>query len=153
MEAATARGADMVFYNADPDVVFKIRAAAPQLCHAFDAVVTAESVQKAAHCCQRPAKIATAIKFLGEPIENVEIIPVFSGEIRGKTMTGQVSAKGQDIGCWLWQNVPSWLDESKVSPLENEEIGGLDAIAGGLQRLKDGTAKVKLVARIGYASP
>ncbi len=141
-----------MFDNGDPDVVSKIRAEAPQLSYAFDTVVSSETVQKATQCCQRPAKIATAIKFLGEPSENVEIIPVFSGEIMGKTLTGQESAKGQELGRWLWKNLPIWLEESKVSPLENEEIGGLDAIVGGLKSLKNGTAKVKLVARIGSAA-
>lgn len=91
MPAAKLRGADAVFSNTDPDVVSKIRAEAPQLRYAFDTVVTPETVTKIALCCAKPARIATAIKYLGQPIENVSISPVFSGEIMGKTMTGQES--------------------------------------------------------------
>lgn len=65
----------------------------------------------------------------------MEIMPVFSGEIMGKTMNGWLSEAGEEVGKWLWQELPTWLIGSKVTPLEYEEIGGLEAVEDGLQRI------------------
>lgn len=47
----------------------------------------------------------------------------------------------------MWQNLPSWILEQKVTPLEYEEIGDLDTVQTGLERMRDGNAKVKLIVR------
>ncbi|KAK1991600.1 GroES-like protein [Colletotrichum falcatum] len=147
-EAVKARGADAVFRSSDPDLIAKIRAAAPGLSLAFDTVVTLDTVSSIERCLGRPARVATAIKYLGPPIEDVEVVPVFSGEVMGKTMTGQTSPRGRELGDWLWSSIPRWLKSSKISPLEKEEIAGLEAIPEGLEQLRRGTARAKLVARV-----
>ncbi|EEU46727.1 uncharacterized protein NECHADRAFT_77404 [Fusarium vanettenii 77-13-4] len=102
---AASRGADHIFWNSESDLVKKIRAVAPNLRHAFDTVVTSDTTAKIAECCEKPARVTTAIKYIGPDIEGVQIIPVYSGEIMGKTMGGQPSAAGLELGKWLWGNL------------------------------------------------
>ncbi|KAI8721761.1 PKS-ER domain-containing protein [Fusarium sp. LHS14.1] len=68
---ATSRGADHVFSNSEPDLVKKIRATAPHLRHAFDTVVTSDTMARIAECCEKLAIVATVIKYTGPDIEGV----------------------------------------------------------------------------------
>lgn len=147
METAKLRGADLVFNSTDAEVVHKIRRAAPRLRHAFDTVVTPRTIADIVRCCAEPPIISTVIKYTGDNAGAGQIKPVFSGEIMGKTMTGQSSTAGERLGVWMWQNLPSWIREQKVTPLEYEEIGDLDTVQTGLERMRDGNAKVKLIVR------
>ncbi|KAH7271010.1 chaperonin 10-like protein [Fusarium solani] len=106
---AASRGADHVFSNSDSDLVKKIRAVAPNLRHAFDTVVTSDTMAKIVECCEKPAKVATAIRYNGPKINGVQITPVYSGEIMGKTMVGLPSAAGLELGKWLWGNLDQWI--------------------------------------------
>ncbi|KAJ4234620.1 hypothetical protein NW759_001614 [Fusarium solani] len=126
---AASRGADHVFSNSDSDLVKKIRAVAPNLRHAFDTVVTSDTMAKIVECCEKPAKVATAI----------------SGEIMGKTMVGLPSAAGLELGKWLWGNLDQWIKSNQITPLEYEELDGLESVQDGLEVLESGTAHRKLV--------
>ncbi|KAF4335204.1 hypothetical protein FBEOM_10948 [Fusarium beomiforme] len=86
---ANARGADYSFSNSDPNLITKIKSVAPDLSLAFDTVVTQDTMSKIAESCSKPATVATAIKYLGSPFDGVQINFVYSGEILGKTMSGQ----------------------------------------------------------------
>jgi NADPH:quinone reductase-like Zn-dependent oxidoreductase len=144
MAQVKARGADHVFANTDSDIVAKIHAAAPNLHCAFDTVVEAETMAKIIQCCEKPATVATAIKYLGEDIKGVKTVPVYSGEVLGKTPTGETSIAGLELGKWLWENLNQWLRERKVTPIEHEKVEGLETVNGGLKRMKHGTARAKL---------
>lgn len=146
--AVEARGADVVLANSQEDVISKVRAAAPELLYVFDTVVTDDSMMKIVQCTDKPVKIATATKYTGELAGGVEVVSVFSGEIMGRTMTGARSEAGEQLRTWLWGNLSGWLQRSEITPLESEVIGGIDAIPSGLVRMKEGTAKSKLVATL-----
>ena len=146
--AVKARGANLVFANSDPEVVLKIQAVETGIRYAFDTVVTTDTIDKISQCLRKPAKLSTAIKYLGGSVMGIDIVPVFSGEVMGKTMSGAPSAAGEELGSWLWDNLSAWLQDSKITPLESRHIGGLASIPDGLEELKQGTAKCKLVASI-----
>jgi NADPH:quinone reductase-like Zn-dependent oxidoreductase len=148
MAAVKARGADHVFANTDPDIVTKIHAVAPHLHYAFDTVVGTETIAKIVDCCEEPATVATAIKYLGWDIEGVKIVPVYSGEVMGKTPKGETSTAGLELGKWLWESLNQWLRERKISPIEHEKVDGLDGVNDGLKRMKDGGARAKLVLHV-----
>lgn len=145
---AASRGADHVFSNSDLDLVKKIRAVAPNLRHAFDTVVTSDTMAKIVGCCEKPAKVATAIKYNGPIIEGVQITPIYSGEIMGKTMGGLPSVAGLELGMWLWGNLDGWLKSGHITPLEYEELDGLESVQDGLEALESGTARRKLVTYV-----
>lgn len=147
IETAKLRGADLVFSNTDADLVNKIHAAAPKLHYAFDTVVTPDTIGSIVRCCTEPATISTAIKYIGGSVTAAKITPVFSGEIMGKTMTGQPSEGGEKLGSWLWQNLPSWIREQQITSLEYENLGDLNVVQHGLDRMKSGNAKTKLIVR------
>jgi NADPH:quinone reductase-like Zn-dependent oxidoreductase len=142
---AASRGADHVFSNSDSDLVKKIRAVVPNLRHAFDTVVTSDTMAKIVECCEKPAKVATAIRYNGPKINGVQITPVYSGEIMGKTMVGLPSAAGLELGKWLWGNLDQWIKSNQITPLEYEELDGLESVQDGLEVLESGTAHRKLV--------
>ncbi|KAH7339255.1 chaperonin 10-like protein [Pyrenochaeta sp. MPI-SDFR-AT-0127] len=129
ISAVKARGADVVFTNLDEDIVSRIQAVAPGLRHAFDTVVTMDTVGRISQCVEKPAKISTAIRYLGESDIGIDIVPVFSGEAMGRTATGAPSLAGAELGGWLWKNISAWLQESKITPLESKNIGGLESIS------------------------
>jgi NADPH:quinone reductase-like Zn-dependent oxidoreductase len=147
LKEVEARGADKVFSNDDPDLLSKIGAVAPHLRFAFDTVVTDETIDKICQSMPLGGIIATAIKYVGPAPNNVQLQPVFSGEIFGKTMSGSESARGRVLGQRLWPNLSQWLDSGDIKALEYEEIGGLADIEGGLGIMREGRSKVKLVAR------
>lgn len=60
-------------------------------------------------------------------------------------MTGDVHNAGLGVGKWMWSNLPLWLQEGKLRPLEYEVIGNLGAVEGGLKRMKEHNAPRKLV--------
>ncbi|WAO86359.1 PKS-ER domain-containing protein [Fusarium falciforme] len=143
-----SRGADHVFSNSESDLVRKIRAVAPNLRHAFDTVVTGDTMAKIVECCEKPAKVAAAIKYNGPEIDGVQITPVYSGEIMGKTMGGLPSAAGLELGKWLWGNLDQWIKSNQITPLEYEELDGLKSVQDGLEVLESGKARRKLVTYI-----
>ncbi|KAK2041368.1 NAD(P)-binding protein [Colletotrichum somersetense] len=71
MEAVTAQGTDAVFKISDSDVTAKIRVAAPGLSRAFDTVVTLGILSSIEQCLEPPARVVTAIRYLGPPIKDV----------------------------------------------------------------------------------
>ncbi|KAL2690110.1 hypothetical protein Neosp_004178 [[Neocosmospora] mangrovei] len=129
---AASRGADRVFSKSEADLVKKIRDVAPNLRYAFDTVVTSDTMAKIAECCEKPARVATAI----------------NGEIMGTTMTGLPSAAGLELGKWLWGNLDQWLESGHITPLEYEELDGLESVQDGLEALESGTARKKLVTYV-----
>jgi NADPH:quinone reductase-like Zn-dependent oxidoreductase len=143
---AAALGADVVADSQDPDLVSKIQAAAPGLHHILDTVVTSETVQTAIQClAQQSGIIATAIAYAGLVPEAVTVAPVFSGSIFGKTLKGEEDKVGAQIGQWLWQQLPIWLQSGAIRPLDYEVIGDLASIPVGLRRLEEHNAPRKLV--------
>ncbi|KAI8681161.1 PKS-ER domain-containing protein [Fusarium keratoplasticum] len=145
---AASRGAEHVFSNSESDLVKKIRAVAPNLRHAFDTVVTSNTMAKIVECCEKPAKVATAIKYNGSDVDGVQVTPVYSGEIMGKTMVGLPSAAGLELGKWLWGNLDEWLKSNQITPLEYEELDGIESVQDGLEVLESGTAHRKLVTYV-----
>ncbi|KAI7760680.1 hypothetical protein LZL87_007892 [Fusarium oxysporum] len=145
---AQARGADYAFSRSDPDLITKIRSVSPDLRHAFDTIVTEETISQIVDCCQKPATVATAIKYTGAPIDGVQLNPVYSGEIMGKTTTGQLSAAGVELGRWLWGSLDEWLGTGKIRPLEYEVLNGLQEVQEGLDRLESGSVHKKLVTYV-----
>ncbi|KAL6362007.1 hypothetical protein LRP88_05490 [Fusarium phalaenopsidis] len=145
---ATSRGADHVFSNSESDLVKKIRAVAPNLRHTFDTVVTSDTMANIVECCEKPAKVATAIKYNGPEIDGVQITPVYSGEIMGKTMGGLPSAAGLELGKWLWGDLDQWIKSDQITPLEYEELDGLKSVQNGLEALESGKARRKLVTTL-----
>ncbi|EXL91577.1 hypothetical protein NOF04DRAFT_17806 [Fusarium oxysporum II5] len=145
---AQTRGADYVFSRSDPDLIAKIKSVAPDQRLAFDTVVTEETISKIVDCCKKPVTVATAIKYTAAPIDGVQLKPVYSGEIMGKTMTGQPSAAGVQLGYWLWGGLDNWLGNGQIKPLEYEALNGLQEVQEGLDRLKCGSVHKKLVTYV-----
>ncbi|KAM0084779.1 hypothetical protein ACKRZS_002960 [Fusarium odoratissimum] len=145
---AQTRGADYVFSRSDPNLIAKIKSVAPDQRLAFDTVVTEETISKIVDCCKKPVTVATAIKYTAAPIDGVQLKPVYSGEIMGKTMTGQPSAAGVELGYWLWGGLDNWLGNGQIKPLEYEALNGLQEVQEGLDRLKCGSAHKKLVTYV-----
>ncbi|UPK96536.1 hypothetical protein LCI18_007471 [Fusarium solani-melongenae] len=145
---AASRGADHVFSNSESDLVKKIRAVAPNLRHALDTVVTSDTMAKIVECCEKPAKVVTAIKYNGPDVDGVQIIPVYRGEIMGKTMGGLPSAAELELGKWLWGNLDEWLKSNQITPLEYEELDGLESVQDGLEVMESGTTHRKLVTYV-----
>ncbi|KAF5978728.1 hypothetical protein FBULB1_6045 [Fusarium bulbicola] len=133
---AQARGADYAFSRSDPDLITKIKSVAPNLRLAFDTVVTEETISQIVACCKKPARVATAIKYMGASISGVQLQPVYSGEIMGKTITGQPSEDGVKLGRWLWGALDDWLGDGQIIPLEYEALVGLQEVQEGLDRLE-----------------
>lgn len=148
ISAVQARGADEVFINGDSEITSKIQTVAPMIRHAFDTVVSNSTVSVISDVLVKPARLATAIKYLGQPPNDVEVVPVFSGEIFGQNMIGAPSEAGAKIGSWIWDNLSAWVREGKIKPLESRCIGTLEDIPNGLQQLREGSAKKKLVISI-----
>lgn len=148
--AAKRRGATYVLKTSDPDLVSHIKSVAPSAKYAFDTVVSDSTVSAIASCLSGPAtkRIATAIVYQGQPPQNVELCPVFSGEAFGKTMKGEVSEHGLEVGQWLWTTLPTWLESSTLSPLDFEVIGGLEEIEAGLSRMRNKDVSRKQVVEI-----
>ncbi|SCV36857.1 uncharacterized protein FFB14_06288 [Fusarium fujikuroi] len=145
---AQARGADYSFARSDPDLITKIKSVAPDLSLAFDTVVTEETISQIVDCCQKPATVATAIKYTGAAIDGVQLNSVYSGEIMGKTMAGQPSAAGVELGRWLWGGLDNRLGSGQITPLEFEVLNGLQKVQEGLDRLESGTVHKKLVTHV-----
>lgn len=145
---AQARGADYAFSRSDPDLITKIKSVAPDLRLAFDTVVTEETISQIVDCCQKPATVATAIKYTGAAIDGVQLNSVYSGEIMGKTMAGKPSAAGVELGRWLWGGLDKWLGNGQITPLEFEVLNGLQKVQEGLDRLESGTVHKKLVTHV-----
>ncbi|CZR46086.1 uncharacterized protein FPRO_11533 [Fusarium proliferatum ET1] len=145
---AQARGADYAFSRSDPDLITKIKSVAPDLRLAFDTVVTEETISQIVDCCQKPATVAIAIKYTGAAIDGVQLNSVYSGEIMGKTMAGQPSAAGVELGRWLWGGLDKWLGNGQITPLEFEVLNGLQKVQEGLDRLESGTVHKKLVTHV-----
>lgn len=145
---AQARGADYAFSRSDTDLVTKIKSVAPDLRLAFDTVVTEETISKIVDCCQKPATVATATKYTGAAIDGVQLNSVYSGEIMGKTMAGQPSAAGVELGRWLWGGLDKWLGNGQITPLEFEVLDGLQEVQEGLDKLESGTVHKKLVTYV-----
>ncbi|KAF5655296.1 NAD-dependent alcohol dehydrogenase [Fusarium sp. NRRL 25303] len=143
-----ARGADYAFARSDPDLITKIKSIAPDLRLGFDTVVTEETISQIVDCCQKPATVATAIKYTGAAIDGVHLNSVYSGEIMGKTMADQASATGVELSRWLWGGLDKWLGNGQITPLELEALNGLQEVQEGLDRLENGTVHKKLVTYV-----
>lgn len=63
-------------------------------------------------------------------------------------MMGTESPRGKSVGDWLWGSLDQWLTKESISPLEYQDIGGLGDVQSGLDQMKQGKAKSKLVVRI-----
>jgi NADPH:quinone reductase-like Zn-dependent oxidoreductase len=123
-----------------------VKMAAPELQHVFDTVVSPETISKASQCLLNShGTIATAIIYPGKVQNGVTINSVYSGNIFGRTMAGDVHEAGFRVGKWMWSNLPQWLQRGKLTPLEYEVIGNLEAVEGGLKRMKEHNAQCKLV--------
>ncbi len=81
------------------------------------------------------------------PID-VQVKPVYSGKIQGKLMGPGKCEEGLKLGEFFWGNLTKWLKNGDIKPLEYETIGGLDKVGEGLNRLKNGEYKSKLVVKI-----
>ncbi|KAL3495039.1 hypothetical protein BJX62DRAFT_233691 [Aspergillus germanicus] len=117
-----SHGADLVLSTDDPDLVSKVKAAAPGLQYAFDTVVSDKTVYTASQCLENnKGVIATAITYTGSPLpSSVQVKPIISGAIFGKTMSGGDDAAGGLLGAWLWERLPGWLESDEIRPLERE---------------------------------
>lgn len=117
--------------------------------YAYDTVVTSETVDQVLQILENQGSLATAIKYVGEVPGSITLSSVYSGEVMGKTMTGQSSAIGVQVRNWLWTGLPTWLEQGQVHPLALRTVGGLEGIPRGLDEMRNHTAKGKLVANLG----
>jgi NADPH:quinone reductase-like Zn-dependent oxidoreductase len=152
-ESATkARGATHVFKAGDPNLIARIQSEVGPIARAFDSVVSESTmlgvVQSLSDSGAR--KVATAIMYGGQATKSIEVSSVFSGELYGKNMSGEVSARGREVGRWLWTNASKWLESQALSPLDFEVIGGLEDIDAGLSRMRNGTIRHKQVVQISH---
>jgi hypothetical protein len=120
-----------------------VKKAAPGLQYVFDTVVSDKTVYTASQCLENnEGLIGTAITYTGSPLPgSVEVKPVFSGAIFGKTMSGEDDTAGSVLGVWLWERLPGWLEKGEIKPLEHEVVGGLDQVPEGLRRLREEQAR------------
>ncbi|CZR56773.1 uncharacterized protein PAC_06662 [Phialocephala subalpina] len=150
LASAETIGADLVLDSSDPDVVSKIRSAAPNIEHVFDTIVSEASV---ANCTaafgNHAGTLATAIKNTHEnKSKGVQIKPVYSGNIQGKNMGPGAHEQGARLGEFAWDNLTQWLKDGDITPLKYETIRGLQSVNEGLGRLKNGEYKSKLVVEV-----
>ncbi|KAM5350310.1 hypothetical protein ACJ41O_006815 [Fusarium nematophilum] len=140
---ARDHGADFAFARDDPHLISKIAELPTRPKWALDTGASRDTIEQISQCIEPSGIIVTAQKYTGELIPGATLASIFAAEMFGKTMTGEVSQRGQQGSEWLWSNLYRWLSNGDIAPLKFEVIGGLEEVENGLEKLGTGTAKTK----------
>ncbi|KAF8861216.1 hypothetical protein BDZ45DRAFT_800180 [Acephala macrosclerotiorum] len=94
----------------------------------------------------RSGTLTTAIKNTHESnSKNVQIRPIYFGNIQGKKMGPEIHEKGALLGEFIWDNLTRLLQDGDISPLKHDTTGGMQNANKGWNRVKNGQYNIKLV--------
>ncbi|KAL2819650.1 hypothetical protein BDW59DRAFT_164978 [Aspergillus cavernicola] len=134
-------GAKHVFDYKDEKFAEKIKAAAPNLLHAFDTIGNKGSSAAAFQaffsdpgsiCTVRPGRANTENVVQGTCV--TDMLPLCTELI----LLLQVSKHDHELVAELFKKVPEWLEKGYLKPSSPKVLPGLDAVADGFQEYGDG---------------
>ncbi|OOF94950.1 hypothetical protein ASPCADRAFT_507813 [Aspergillus carbonarius ITEM 5010] len=146
-DLARSYGAKHVFDYKEPDVAKEIREVAPSLIHVFDTIGNKNSSATASHtlrpgagtlCTVRPGKANTENVATGTRVADVLVWTALLKDHRYGEFKWPASEDDHELASELFENLPTWLEESIIKPNNPKVLPGLDAVAGGFQEHRDG---------------
>ncbi|KAL3459481.1 putative zinc-binding dehydrogenase family oxidoreductase [Aspergillus heterothallicus] len=140
-------GAKHVFNYKDEQVVDKIKAAAPDLVHAFDTIGAGSSSTSSSQafssgpgtiCTVRPGKANTENVLQGTRVTDVLVWTAFLKDHSYGVFKWPASTHDHELSAELLGKVPVWLENGILKPNAPKVLHGLDLVAGGFQEYRDG---------------
>ncbi|KAL1989491.1 hypothetical protein VTN49DRAFT_6688 [Thermomyces lanuginosus] len=159
-ELVRSLGASEVFDYHDPDVVDKIRAAAPGMRYAFDTIGDGDtstlssralaSNEQVYLCTVRPGKAFTENVTANTIVSDVLVWTAF---LKDHSYRGQIvypaSKEDHDLSTELYDVLPTWLETGKVKANPTKIFNGLDAVHEGFDEFRSGKVSAyKIVYRL-----
>jgi len=147
-ELVKRMGASLVFDYNDPDLVSKIKVAAPTVGFAFDCIGNASSSALASRtimseggrlCTVRPGKVNTENVVPHVIVTDVLVFTAFYKDHSYKEVTFAASKEDHDLASAFYAKVPELLTTGKLVPKRTLVLrGGLEAVAQGFQMHREG---------------
>ncbi|KAL3492477.1 putative zinc-binding dehydrogenase family oxidoreductase [Aspergillus germanicus] len=140
-------GAKHVFNYKDENIAEKIKAAAPNLSHAFDTIGAKGSSAAASQafasgpgtiCTVRPGKANTEGVVKGTRVTDVLVWTAFLKDHSYGEFKWPASKEDHELVAELFEKIPEWVETGHLKPNRPKVLGGLDAVVDGFQEYRDG---------------